>query len=165
MDDRPEGIYFKCCSALKLGFESINSHRRIPARGGTSFGRSRITRGARGEHFAATDSVFGSQDVSCLAQRTSFCCSRRLTSRTGSGERRLNTSPKFVRSVQRTSALDLGATRLQKNGRFGRHPSPSCANTLANSFRVNKRRRGRNANRRVYHYYRTLAPRLQNQGS
>src|SRR5258708_3229818 len=77
---------------------------------GTSFGRSRITRGARGEHFAATDSVYGSHDVSCLAQRTSFCCSRRLTSRTGSGERRLNTSPKFVRSFQRTSAIDLGAT-------------------------------------------------------
>jgi DNA-binding transcriptional LysR family regulator len=74
--------------------------------------------------------VHGSHDVSCLAQRTSFCCSRRFTSRTGSGERRLNTSPKFVRSVQRTSPLDLGATRLQKNGRFGRHPSPSCANTL-----------------------------------
>jgi hypothetical protein len=33
-------------------------------------------------------------------------------SRTGAEERRLNTSPKFVRSVQRTSALDLGATRL-----------------------------------------------------
>jgi len=61
---------------------------------GTSFGRSRFTRGARGEHFAATNSAFGSHDISCLAQRTSFCCARRLTSRTGSGERRLNTSPK-----------------------------------------------------------------------
>jgi hypothetical protein len=74
--------------------------------------------------------------------------------------RRTSATPsrRFVRSVQRLQpGLDLCATRLHKNGRFGRHPSPSCTNTFANSFRVNKRRRGRNANRWVYHYYRTTA--------
>jgi len=37
-------------------------------------------------------------------------------------ERPLNTSPKFVRSAQRTSALDLAATRLQKSGSESRVP-------------------------------------------
>jgi hypothetical protein len=44
-------------------------------------------------------SVYRCHDVSCLAQRTSFCCSRRFTSRTGPGERRPNTSRRFLRGA------------------------------------------------------------------
>ena len=76
---------FKNHSSARFGIWVLSCDRRLRRCGfwnccDTSFGRSRITRGERGEHFAATDSVYGSHDISCLAQRTSFCCSRRLTS-------------------------------------------------------------------------------------